>query len=157
MLSKCLNQYIFPQIDKSCSNNCQLCSVGNLVPEKAFTIFKNELKIGSLSNKNEIEYMKNVIIAVIPRIFKPKIGIKIKIDGFSDIAKERRNMFCIIVKSKNKTKNNIEIIKNSMFPLSNEQIKNLEQTTKNNKNLIAKSISFELLRAEKKINNKENI
>ena len=76
--------------------------------------------MGSLSNKNEIEYMKNVIIAVILRIFKPKIGIKIKIDGFSDIAKERRNIFCIIVKSKNKTKNNIEIIKNSMFPLSNE-------------------------------------
>jgi hypothetical protein len=33
----------------------------------------------------------------------------------------------------------------------------LEQTTKNNKNLIAKSISFELLRAEEKISNKESI
>ena len=112
--------------------------------------------MGSLSNKNEMEYMKNVIIDVMLKILKPKIGIKIKIDGFSDIAKDRRSAFWIIVKSKNKTKNNIEIIKNSIFPLSNEQIKNLEQTTKNNKNLTAKSISFELLRAEEKINNKEN-
>jgi hypothetical protein len=64
--------------------------------------------------------MKNVNIVVMLKIFIPKIGIKIKIDGFSDIAKDRRSIFWIFVKSKNNTKNNIEIIKNSILPLSNE-------------------------------------
>ena len=59
--------------------------------------------------------MKNVNIVVMLKIFIPKIGIKIKIDGFSDIAKDRRSIFWIFVKSKNNTKNNIEIIKNSIF------------------------------------------
>ena len=95
-------------------------SVGNVVFEKALTIFKNDVNIGSLSNKNEIEYITNVIIAEILKILKPKIGIKIKIDGFNDIAIDKRNIFWDVFKSKNKTKNNIEIIKNSMFPLSSE-------------------------------------
>ena len=95
-------------------------SVGNVVFEKALTIFKNDVNIGSLSNKNEIEYITNVIVAEILKILKPKIGIKIKIDGFNDIAIDKRNIFWDVFKSKNKTKNNIEIIKNSMFPLSSE-------------------------------------
>ncbi len=69
---------------------------------------------------------------------------------------DKRNIFWDVFKSKNKTKNNIEIIKNSMFPLSSEQIKNLEQTTKNNKNLTEKSTFFEFLSAEEKISNNEN-
>ena len=90
------------------------------------------------------------------KTLKPKIGIKIKIDGFNDVAMDKRNIFWDIFKSKNKTKNNIEIIKNSMFPLSNEQVKNLEQTTKNNINLTEKSTSFEFLSAAEKISNNEN-
>ena len=52
----------------------------------------------------------------------PKIGIKIKIDGFIDIAMDKRRIFWGNFKSKNKTKNNIEMVKNSIFPLSSEYI-----------------------------------
>ena len=97
-----------------------MCNVGNVVFEKELTIFENDVNIGSLSNKNEIEYITTVIIAEMLKTLKPKIGIKIKIDGFNDVAMDKRNIFWDIFKSKNKTKNNIEIIKNSMFPLSNE-------------------------------------
>ena len=60
--------------------------------------------MGSLSHKNEMEYMKNVIIDVMLKILKPKIGIKIKIDGFSDIAKDRRSAFGLLLNQKTKQK-----------------------------------------------------